>query len=145
MRLRLAVLMFGLILVGAGCSGLQARGPMVATIDEKAAIADVQIIVLDKGEMTEEQARQALAENAATFQLYREAKTLNLFAYLFSDKTILVNATYSQLLDRTSILAATTLAISPSQDGIWVKATAKKQARVVLDVKAAKDGKESAP
>jgi len=86
----------------AGCSGLQARGPMTATIDTNAQLAEEirpQALV---GALTVDQCIVTLAENSAKFDCYALARTTNWFAYAFGDKTIWCTPTYAKSKRRSS-------------------------------------------
>lgn len=129
----------------SGC-GMVANDAMKVSIDLNAIQAAIDKDKASSGEMSYQEAQSALTRNAATFQGYAAAKTLNFFEFLFNkNKGLLVNGEYAQRLDNANILAAETLLRVNSgnvPDGFPQEAVIKESV-VLIDVKMAKDGKRS--
>ena len=136
---RLMILAFvGLMLMG--CSDLQARGPMTVAIDTNAqAAAELKPLAL-AGTLTVDKCVVTMAENAAAFKSYADAKTTNFFAYAFGDKTIWCSPTYAVLLDKTAELAAETQTQATTRPAAWGNAIVTYESSVLIKVKQAKDG-----
>jgi len=139
----LAVMLLGCLVVG-GCSGLQARGPMVAKIDGNAKAALSVILRITETPMTDAEAVDYLNANAATFAEYANAKTVNWFAYAFGDKTIFVTGEYATRLDVAKVLSEETAlraSLDPQPTNDWMNAAVKKECAVLVAIRDAKDGK----
>lgn len=84
------LLLLCLVLVCAGCSGLQAKGVTAKAID-----ADVRVM---QARIASTQPDVDLADNSARFDYYYNTTTVNWFAYAFGNKTIYATPTiYSDL------------------------------------------------
>ena len=147
----LGLLLFAALIVAAlafldGCSHLQARSPMAATIDANAATAALLLPQAQAVTIAEADAKTALANNAAVFKSYADAKTVNLLEYIFvKGKTILASGEYATRLDRASALSAETAKRATTQPAAWLNGAVAGECKVLIDVKNAKDGKESTP
>lgn len=145
-RVLCVVTLAALVFLACGCGGMMAKEPMKVSIAVNAVQAGLDQEKAKSGTMTDPEAVVVLTKNAATFATYAGGKTVNLFEYLFSkDKSILVNGKYAFLLDNTSILAAETVlrASSGLMPPGWTQLMVGKEAVVLIDVKAALDGKRS--
>jgi len=143
MKRLLAVLLLGCMVVG-GCSQLQARAPMAAKIDANSDAAADLLLRTVRTPLTDAEAVIALNTNAATFAEYADAKTVNWFAYAFGDKTIFVNGEYATRLDIAKVLSVETAnraTATPPPTTSWLNAAVTKECTVLMQVRAAKDGK----
>jgi len=134
-----------LVLLLTGCSGLTARGEMKRLIDDSAAVAASDASRAVTVAILSPEARTILKRNAETFVTYRDAKTLNLFAYWFGGKQIYVSGKYAGLLDRVAKLAEVTAGSADAQTQEWLNAAVLKEAKVLIDVANARAGKRSEP
>ena len=130
-----------------GCANFHARGDMANAIEANGLAATDDLAAPS---FPPDVATARLNRNATIFKAYADAKTVNVFAYWFGGKTILVNGEYATRLDSDSTLAADTLRRATSQPATtqgsaWLNAAVRKEARVLLDVRDAKNGKVSAP
>ena len=126
----------------AGCSGLQARGAMSAAIDSNAAYAAQNQPAAIVGSIPAIQADAELAKNAVIFQSYADAATVNWFAYAFGNKTIYVNATYADLLNRTAMLGKATTQSAASQPVATKNALLVREYTTMQRISNAKAGKD---
>jgi len=137
-----AMLLLVCVAFMAGCSDLQARGPMAVTIDTNAyAAAEIRPQAL-VGALTVDQCIVTLAENSAKFDCYALARTTNWFAYAFGDKTIWCSPTYAVLIDKTAALAYETKTQATTRPAAWCNMAVVKESNVLIKVKQAKDGKK---
>ena len=129
----------------AGC-GMMANKEMGLAIDVVACQAAIDLDKAKDGTMDSTEAVTVLTRNTEAFALFASAKTLNLFEFWFSaDHGLLVNGEYAQRLDNTFILAAETLirATGAAQPVEWLRKAVEMESKVLIDIKAAKDGKRS--
>jgi hypothetical protein len=145
-RVLLVGLVLGCMVVG-GCSGLQARGVMAVKINANSDAAAAILVRTVAAPLTDAEARGYLNENATKFAEYADAKTVNWFAYAFGNKTIFVNGEYATRLDIAKVLAQETAnrAETNSPTSAWLNAAVLKECTVLMDVRAAKDGKGISP
>jgi hypothetical protein len=88
-----------------GCSGLIANKEMSKVIDANAVLGTQQLARIMAQPYTVEQAVPLVAANTLAFTQYRNAATMNPFAFLFGGKSILVNAAYWKELNTKSALS----------------------------------------
>lgn len=100
-RLMLWVLAF-LPLPCVGCSELQVRGDWVPRMTADTAKA---LPVYIATTMPADDAREYLATAADTLHGYRQAATVNPFAFLFGDKTILLSPRMYRLIEHYAVQA----------------------------------------
>ncbi len=125
----------------AGCSDLQARGPMATEIDAQAMMATSCLPAATQGTLDANSGKLALRGNAKTFVDYDAAKTTNLFAYWFDpNKQILVSPVYFELLGRTNALAQESNARADKLAVPMLNALAAQEYQALVNVKKAKDG-----
>lgn len=133
------------VLASAGCGGMYCKAGMAQTIDANAIQAGIDKGLVVVGAMTDAQATLILKDNALKFAAYADAKTVNLFEYLFGKATILVNGEYAERLDRARVLSATTAtrADLPETSIGFRYAAVIEESDVMGYVKDAKDGRRS--
>jgi hypothetical protein len=85
------------LILAAGCSGLQATSAVSDTIDSDAILMTARI--------ASTQPATDLAANATEFKAFYDAATVNVFSYLFGDKTILCTATLYYDLQYKAVLS----------------------------------------
>ena len=140
MKRLILIALVGLMLTG--CSDLQARGPMAATIDTNAqAAAELKPLAL-AGTLTVDKCIVTLAENAEKFDCYAAARTTNWFAYAFGDKTIWCTPTYAVLIDKTAALSNDTKTQATTRPASWCNAVVAVESSVMIKVAQAKAGKK---
>jgi hypothetical protein len=86
----------------AGCSRLIAKPQMAAKIDANAAAAKISAATSQPIDV----AKTSLLANSVALDGYYQTATVNLFAYLFSDKQIFCTATYYKILQSNAISSA---------------------------------------
>lgn len=127
------------LLVTAGCSGLQWRGDWAPRFTADAARATS---ILSQEDLPAAEARTYIAEASGLMTAYREALTVNPFAFLFGDKTLLATLAIYDSIRLMSLDAEELARRAPDRPDNLVVRWAAIMARQVILVNSYRLGKE---
>lgn len=133
-------IMLSMVVMAPGCSGLQASRELSMKIDANAALGTANMATVVALSMPLDQAKAEIVNNAARFQSYADAKTVNYFAFLFGGKAMWCNGVYAPLIDNYAVLAQESAKRLNLYDQASANALLQREYAGLQKIKNAKDG-----